>query len=60
MKNPGCGKQPGFSSVHLREIILPNPQFPKPPAAMMLKARTACGDDADPLSHRLVFKFLRF
>ena len=29
MKNPGCFNNRGFSSVRLRELILPNPGVPK-------------------------------
>ena len=57
-EKPRLRKQPGFSSVHLRELILPNPvpsqracgddiQSQKPPPAMMLQAKAACGDDDD-------------
>jgi len=33
--------------------------FSNEPTAMMLKAKAACGDDADPLSSRHLFGFLR-
>jgi hypothetical protein len=45
-KKPRLRKQPGFSSLSLREIILPNRMFPNTaPAAMISKAETASGDD---------------
>ena len=61
-EKPRLGKQPGFSSIHLRKLILPNPapseracgddtQSPEPPPAMMLQAKAACGDDDDSPSH---------
>jgi hypothetical protein len=34
-EKPRLRKQPGFSSLHLQELILPNPTIPK----------RACGDD---------------
>jgi len=34
-EKPRLGKQPGFSSLHLQELILPNPAVPE----------RACGDD---------------
>ncbi len=61
-EKPRLRKQPGFSFVHLRELILPNPtasqracgdytQSQKPPTAMMLKAKAAYGDDDDSPSY---------
>ena len=61
-EKPRLGKQPGFSSLHLQGLILPNPaasqracgddtQSQKPPPAMMLKAKAAFGDDDDSPSH---------
>jgi hypothetical protein len=55
-EKPRLGKQPGFSSLPLQELILPNPatsqraggddtQSQKPSPAMMLQAEAACGDD---------------
>src|ERR1019366_8614937 len=29
-ENPRLGKRPGFSSLHLQELILPNPAAPEP------------------------------
>ena len=61
-EKPRLGKQPGFSSLHLQGLILPNPaasqracgddtQSQKAPPAMMLKAKPAFGDDDDSPSH---------
>ena len=49
-KKPRLRKQPGFSSLHLQELILPNPLSSNAPVAMILKANTACGDEDDSLS----------
>jgi hypothetical protein len=46
-EKPRLRKQPGFSLARLREFILPNPAVPERTAAMILKAKAACGDDAD-------------
>jgi hypothetical protein len=35
-------------------------RLPNAPAAMTFKPKAAYGDDADPLSYRLLFRFLRF
>jgi hypothetical protein len=60
MKNPGCANNrgsPPYASGYSSYQIL---WFPNAPAAMIFKSKTACGDDADPLSYRLLFRFLRF
>jgi len=56
MKNPGCGKQPGFSSLRLREAILPNPATPERACGDDTQSKTAYGDDANPLSNRRALK----
>ena len=58
MKNPGCGKQPGFSSLRLREAILPNPATPERACGDDTQSKTAYGDDANPLSNRRALKFI--
>src|SRR5208282_6702217 len=51
-EKPRLGKQPGFSSLHLQELILPNPTVrANAPAAMTFKAKAACDDEDDSLSH---------
>ena len=59
-KNPGCANNRGsplYASGNSSYQIL---RFPNAPAAMIFKSKTAYGDDADALSYRLTFKFLRF
>ncbi len=58
MKNPGCGKQPGFSSLRLREAILPNSATPERACGDDTQSKTAYGDDANPLSNRRALKFI--
>jgi hypothetical protein len=60
MKNPGCVNNRGsplYASGNSSYQILP---FPNAPAAMIFTAKTACGDEADPLSPRHLFGFLHF
>ena len=59
MKNPGCVNNRGsplYASGNSSYQIL---RFPNAPAAMIFTATAAYGDDADPLSSRLLFRFLR-
>ena len=52
MKNPGCANKRGsplYASGNSSYQIL---RFPIAPAAMIFRSKTACGDDADPLSYR--------
>jgi hypothetical protein len=44
-EKPRLRKQPGFSSLHLLELILANQGLLKAPTAMIVKLKTACGDD---------------
>jgi len=59
MKNSGWWNNRGSplyaSENSSYQIVL----FSNQPAAMMFKAKAACGDDADPLSSRHLFGFLR-
>jgi hypothetical protein len=59
MKNPGCVNNRGSplyaSGNSSYQILL----FPNAPAAMIFRATTAYRDDADPLSSRHLFRFLR-
>jgi hypothetical protein len=48
-EKPRLGKQPGFSSVHLREPILPNLTAPEHACGDDIQTKTACGDDTDSL-----------
>jgi hypothetical protein len=60
MKNPGWANNRGsplHASGNSSYQIL---RFPNAPAAMIFKSKTAYGDDADALSYRLMFRFLRF
>jgi hypothetical protein len=59
MKNPGCVNNRGsplYASGNSSYQIL---RLPNAPAAMILKSKPASGDDADPLSSRHLFRFLR-
>ena len=49
-EKPRLRKQPGFPFIRLRVLILPN----------LLVPEGACGDDADPLSYRPLFRYLRY
>jgi hypothetical protein len=49
-EKPRLRKQPGFSSLHLLELILPNQGLLNAPTAMIVKPKTACGDADDSLS----------
>jgi hypothetical protein len=59
-EKPRLRKQPGFSSDTSGSSSYQTWLFPNAPAAMMLKAKAASGDDTDPLSYRRLFRFLRF
>ena len=57
-EKPRLQEQPGFSSVRLRELILPNPVVRKPGGGDDIqKTKTAYGDDADSLSTGLCSYF---
>lgn len=58
-EKPRLVEQPGFSSVHLRDLILPNRDISEIACGDEIQPNTAFGDDADLLSNRLVFTFLR-
>ena len=45
-EKPRLGKQPGFSSYISRDSSYQIPLLPNAPVAMILKAKTASGDDA--------------
>jgi hypothetical protein len=60
MKNPGCANNRGSPPYASGNSSYQIPLLPNAPAAMMLKAKTAYGDDADPLSNRRVFRFIHF
>jgi hypothetical protein len=58
-EKPRLVEQPGFSSVYLRDLILPNRDISEIACGDEIQPNTAFGDDADSLSNRLVFTFLR-
>ena len=60
MKNPGCANNRGSPPYASGNSSYQSPLLPNAPAAMILKAKTAYGDDANPLSNRRVFRFMHF
>jgi hypothetical protein len=50
MKNPGCGNNRGSPLYVSGNSFYQIQPFPNAPAAMILKAKVAYGDDADSLS----------
>ena len=59
-KNPGCANNRGSPLCASGNSSYQILRFPNAPAEMIFKSKTAYGDDADALSYRLMFRFLRF
>ena len=58
--NPACANNQDSPLYASGDSSYPILRLPNAPAAMILTAKAACGDDAEPVCSRHLFRFLRF